>query len=126
MGGVQTVRTEGAEELVILPRAEYDRLVAALEDAEDRAGARDFEAREAAGGADWLPWELAKRLRRGEHPLIIFREHRGLTQRALAKAAGTTPAQLSEIETGKKTGSVATLRRLADALGVTVDELLLP
>jgi DNA-binding XRE family transcriptional regulator len=126
MSGVQTVRTDGAEELVILPRAEYDRLVAAAEDALDSMAAKAFEAREAAGGADWLPWDLAKRLRRGEHPLIIFREHRRLTQRALARAAGMTPAQLSEIETGKKTGSVATLRRLADALGVTVDELLLP
>jgi DNA-binding XRE family transcriptional regulator len=124
MGGLQTVKTDGADELVILPRAEYDRLVAALEDAEDRASAKDFEAREAAGAVDWLPWDLAKRLRRGEHPLIIFREHRGLSQRALAKAVGMTPAQLSEIETGKKTGSVATLRRLADALGVTVDDLL--
>lgn len=34
-----------------------------------------------------------------------------------------TAAQLSEIEAGKKTGSVATLQKLARALGVTIDEL---
>lgn len=121
---VQTISTGGAEELVILPRATYDRLIADLEDAQDIASAKAFEAREAEGGADWLPWELAKRLRRGVHPVTIWREHRGLSQRALAAQAGMTAAQLSEIEGGKKTGSVATLRKLAGALLVTVDDLL--
>lgn len=122
MGSLQTITTQGADELVILPRADYDRLIAELEDAQDIASAKAFEAREAS--ADWLPWDLAKRLRRGEHPITIWREHRGLTQRALATAAGMTAAQLSEIESGKKTGSVMTLKRMADVLVVTVDELL--
>lgn len=126
MTRVQTINTGGADELVILPRATYDRLIADLEDAQDSAAARAFEAREAAGAADLLPWELAKQLRRGTHPVAVYREHRGFTQRALAAQVGMTPAQLSEIESGKKTGSVATLRKLADALGVKVDDLLVP
>ncbi len=123
MGDVQRIETKGADELVVLPRAAYERLIERTENAEDSAAARDFAARDAAGAADLLPWEMAKRLRR-EHPLTVWRDHRGFTQRALATVVGMTPAQLSEIESGKKTGSVATLRKLAAALGVTVDDLL--
>lgn len=124
MSSLQTISTGGVDELVVLPRATYDRLIADLEDAQDIAASKAFEAREAEGPIDWLPWEMAKRLRRGDHPVAVWREHRGHTQRALATQAGMTAAQLSEIEAGKKTGSVATLRKLAGVLGVTVDDLL--
>ncbi|WP_309611463.1 helix-turn-helix transcriptional regulator [Sphingomonas sp.] len=123
MSELQTINTGGADELVILPRATYDRLIADLEDAQDIASSHAFAAREAAGEVEWVPWEVVKRLRR-EHPLTVWREHRGFTQRGLAAKVSMTPAQLSEIEAGKKTGSVATLRKLANALGVTVDDLL--
>ena len=124
MGRTQTIKTDGASELVVMPRVEYDRLIAELEDAKDIASAKDFEAREAAGDVEFLPWELAKRLRQGEHPVTVWRDHRGLTQKALAEQAKMTAAQLSEIEKGKKSGSVATLQKLARALSLTVDELL--
>jgi DNA-binding XRE family transcriptional regulator len=124
MGDLQKIETNGAAELVVLARADYDRLIARLEDAEDSVSAKSFEAAEARGEIELLPWELAKRLRRGEHPVCVWRDHRGLTQRALASAAGMTAAQLSEIESGKKTGSVATLRKLANVLKLTVDDLL--
>jgi len=124
MGQTQTIITNGASELVIMPRSEYERLISDLEDAKDIASAKSFEAREASGDAEFLPWEMAKRLRRGEHRVAVWREHRGLTQKALAQQVKMTAAQLSEIENGKKTGSVATLHKLAKALDVTVDELL--
>ena len=126
MGRTQTIKTDGASELVVMPRVEYDRLIAELEDAKDIASAKDFEAREAAGDVEFLPWEMAKRLRQGEHPVTVWRDHRGLTQKALAARAKMTAAQLSEIEKGKKSGSVATLQKLARALSLTVDELLPP
>ena len=91
--------------------------------AQDITGAKEFEAAEARDGVEFLPWEMAKRLRRGEHPVAVWRDHRSLTQRALAAQVKMTAAQLSEIEAGKKTGSVATLQKLARALGVTIDEL---
>ena len=64
-----------------------------------------------------------RRLAAGEAPLRVWREHRGLTLRALAAAAGISPAMLSETETGKKEGSVRTLRSLAHALDVDLDDL---
>ena len=124
MSGLQKIATNGADELIVLSRADYERLIERIEDAEDLAHAKAFDAAYARGDVELLPLDLVKRLRRGEHPLTVWRDHRGFTQKALAAAARMTAAQLSEIENGKKTGSVATLQKLARALGVTVDELL--
>ncbi len=49
-----------------------------------------------------------------------LREARGLSQRALAEAAGISAAALSQIESGQTSPSVATLEKLADGLGIAV------
>ncbi|PZX21215.1 helix-turn-helix protein [Rhodobacter capsulatus] len=47
----------------------------------------------------------------------------GLTQAALAERSGVKRVTVAEIETGRKQGTIATLRALADALGVSLDDL---
>ena len=77
-----------------------------------------------AGGEDELiPSDYANRLLSGESPLRAYRALRGLTQAGLAARAGVNRVTVAEIETGRKQGSVATLRALAGALGVTLDDL---
>jgi len=49
-----------------------------------------------------------------------LRETRGLSLRALADAAGVSPATLSQIESAQTSPSVATLEKLADGLGLSV------
>lgn len=53
-----------------------------------------------------------------------LREAAGLSQNELARRAGVSQSGLSYIESGEKSPSVDTLLRIADALGVTVSELL--
>jgi len=53
-----------------------------------------------------------------------IRERRGLTQVALGQRAGIAPASISHFETGQRVPSLESLVKLADALGVSVDELL--
>ena len=48
---------------------------------------------------------------------------RGMTQRALADAAGVSPSYLAEIEAKRKPGSVEATRRLARALAVPMEHL---
>jgi transcriptional regulator with XRE-family HTH domain len=43
---------------------------------------------------------------------------------ALAEAAGIAQAYLSQIETGKREGTVDTYRKLAEALRISMDDLL--
>jgi len=53
------------------------------------------------------------------------RERKGWSQRALARQAGVRHAIISELETGKKTDTIGIiLKRLARALGISVDYLL--
>jgi DNA-binding XRE family transcriptional regulator len=56
-------------------------------------------------------------------PLAFWRRKRGLTQAQLAKTTGIAQGFLSEIEAGHKTGAVDALRRIASALGVSLDDI---
>lgn len=58
-----------------------------------------------------------------DHPVKIIRIHRGLTQAQLSKAAGISRPYLTEIETGKKDGSIRAMKALAKALNVSVGDL---
>ncbi|WP_228030348.1 helix-turn-helix domain-containing protein [Gimesia benthica] len=53
-----------------------------------------------------------------------IRENRGLSQSELAEKAGFQPSAISHFETGRRSPSFDNLRRLADALNVTIDFLL--
>jgi DNA-binding XRE family transcriptional regulator len=113
---------------VTLTRADFEALLVAAENAQDVAAFNERRAREAQMGkdaarADDLPVELVERLLAGESPVRIWREHRGMTQRALAQAAGVSTAYLSEIESGAKPGSVAALRKIGRILAVRMEEL---
>ncbi len=66
-----------------------------------------------------LPPEILDQLMaRQESPLKIIRKHRGLTQKELADLTGISRPYLTEIETGKKDGSIRAMKTLADALRV--------
>jgi antitoxin component HigA of HigAB toxin-antitoxin module len=116
-------------ETVTLPRVEYEALLNRLEDAEDVSAIEAFRARVAVVGFEeatknYLPAELAWRILDGEHPIRVWREHRGLTATALAKKAGIPQSYLSDIESRKKPGSIDAYARLSVALGVTMDDLI--
>ena len=111
-------------ETVTITRAEYDRLCAAAQDFADLQAALAVRASIEAGTEELLPAAVADRLIDGESPLRVWCEHRALSQSALAHAAGVNRVQVADIEAARATGSARTLRALADALGVTVDDLL--
>ena len=106
---------------VTLSRSEYEALRGRLEDLEDTLQLREFEARDDRG--DCLPATLVNRMLGGEHPVRIWREFRGLSMQDLAAKSGVVQSYLSEIETGKKPGSLAAMKAVAEALGVTIDDL---
>lgn len=108
---------------VTLSRADYEALAEMVADAQDLADADAVKARLAAGETEAFPFELPERVLDGDHPVTVFREHRGFTARGLAEAAGVAPSYLSEIENGKKPGSLDTIARIASALKVPLDLL---
>jgi len=52
------------------------------------------------------------------------REERGISLRTVARRVGISPSALSQIETGKMSPSVTTLRALAVELSLSLDEVL--
>src|SRR5215212_67563 len=89
---VQFIHTPSGDDLAVLPRSEYDRLVTlAAEAQEDAAASRIVrnstralrEEREVA-----LPKAVADRLANGENAVRVLREWRDMIQGALAVAAG--------------------------------------
>ncbi len=116
---VQVIRRNGKREWAVIPYDEYERLRDAAELAEDAELARKALER----NEEFFPVEVVDRLLGGENPIRVFRNHRGMTQRQLAKDVGIDPAYLSQIETGKRTGSTRVLRAIATALGVDLDDI---
>lgn len=107
-------------EMVTIPREEYDRLVAAAEDLADLRLVEAFQT----SGQDGVPSEFVHRMLDGESLLKLWREHRGFSQNELARLSGVNRVQIGDIEDRGKTGSVATLKKLSRALGIRVDDLL--
>lgn len=115
----QIIRTPAGEELVVLPRSEYDAMITALEEAaEDAADAAIGVERLAeitAGAATKMtPAESAATL----GYLRSARRARGMTQQQLAEICGITQGALSDIESGRRNGSPAVMLKLAQALDV--------
>lgn len=125
---VQIITTPSGEELVVLPRIEFERLAAAagaaLDNAEDIRTAESILGRIARGEEEVFPAEVVNAIIDGINPVKVLREYRGSTQKDLAAAAGINAMYLSQIERGERTGSMATLKALAKALRVDMDLLL--
>ena len=115
--------TIDGEDFVALSREAYDRLVEAAEDAADSVAIARFEQRLAAGEEEFVPSAMVDRILAGENLVRVWREHRGLTVSALAEMAGIAQPYLSQIETGKREGTLATMKKIADALRVKLDDL---
>jgi DNA-binding XRE family transcriptional regulator len=69
------------------------------------------------------PAELVFAIAEGKNPVFAYREHQALTQQQLADKAGVSRVMISEIESGKKDGSIKTIKALAKALNVDIDDL---
>lgn len=116
-----TERPDQNSEMVTIPRAEYEALRTAVDALEDASAVAAYRA---TRGEESVPMAVADRLIEGENPLRVWRRHRGMTQRALAAAIGIGAAHVSEIESGKKDGSVRVIKAAAEILDVDVDDLL--
>lgn len=113
------------EDTVTISRAEYERLLEAAEELEDIAALDAANARLAAGKDELVPAAFANRIIDGESPVRVYRELRGLSVSELARQSGVNRVQIMDIESGRKTGSVATVAKLARALRVDVDDLVM-
>jgi DNA-binding XRE family transcriptional regulator len=122
----QIIRTPGGEELVVLPRAEYQALLdRADHDAEDAEDLAIYDARKAelAAGGVVLPPEISAAILRGDSRLKAIRSWRAETQTQLTVKTGIGQGYLSDLESGRRTGTPETISKLAQALNVPIEWL---
>ncbi len=122
MNAIRPIAT--TDDTVTLSKADYEALLEELEEALDRERLRQVEADLAAGRTEEIPLDMALALCDGANPIRTWRKYRGLTAGALAAQVGISKAYLSEIESGKKPGSVAVLSQIAKALNLDMDDLI--
>lgn len=113
-------------EMVTIPKNEYLRLKALEEDLADLQSVAEILQRLNVGEEELIPAAVVHRLLDGQAPLLVWREYRSLSQAELARRSGVNRVQIIDIEAGRKTGSVETLRKLASTLQIEIDDLVSP
>jgi len=120
---IQIIERDGKPEWAVLPYEEYLRLIKQAELLED---IRDFDAMSAAierGEEELIPAEVIHAILDGKNPIKVWREYRKLTQGQLADMVGISKPYLSQLETGKRTGTTDVLASIAQALDVSLEQV---
>ena len=100
-----------------------DKVVISLRDFENMLDVIAYDKTKTSP-EELFPAEFSAKLIKGENPLKAFRKYRRLSQAVLAEHARVPQGLISEIETRKKKGSINTLKALATALNVDIDDLI--
>ena len=119
-------RRRHAAKSQILPRKDYELLVAKASEADEDAGTARVVARarkEIASGGPLLPKDIVDRMANGENPVRVLRERRDVTQMYLSIKTSLSQGYISDIENGRSTGTAAALRPIANVLNVPLDLL---
>lgn len=117
---VQVITKDGAPEYAVLPYSDYQRL---LELAEETADVRAYDEA-LSSKQETVPQEVIVRLLRGDNPVTVWREYRGLSQATLAERAGLETPVIAMLEMGLDSGNSEELQEIAWALGVDLDDLI--
>lgn len=120
---VQIINKDGRPEWVVIPFEEYTRWIEETEMLQDVA-AYDAVKDALKKGEELIPSEVTFAILDGENPIRVWRNYRTITQQELAEEAGISKPYLSQIETGKRTGTAEVLAAIAHALGVTLNEII--
>ena len=125
MDDPQIIKTPSGDELVVLPRKDYDAMVEALAEAEEELAdisVLDRRKQErAASSVPDLPADLSKLLLQGRSLPAASRTWRAVTLSDLAANLAISESLLASIESGRKRGDTLLMKKLAKALDVPVE-----
>jgi DNA-binding XRE family transcriptional regulator len=111
---VQRIKVAG-EYYILMPYEEYLSLAKA-----SKTLSSSFPDTVDAPELDGRPPEFED----GRSALRVWRNFRGMTANELAHECGCSPSMVTQVEIGQRRGAPALWRAFADALGVTVDDIL--
>ncbi len=111
-------------EIAILPRKDYEALAAKAREADEDIGTARLVARarkEIATGMPLIPKEVVDIIVGGENSLRVLRRWRGKTQLYISHKTNIGQGYISDLESGRRRGTTAALKKIADALKVPLD-----
>src|SRR3974390_3333218 len=79
--------------------------------------------KEITAGAPLIPKKFVDRISNGENALRVLREWRDMTQLYLSFKTGIGQGYISDLESGRRKGTTAALKKIADAMNVPLDLL---
>jgi Helix-turn-helix len=111
-------------EVAILPRKDYEALAAKAQEADEDIGTVRLVVRarkEIVAGAPLISEEIVDRIITGENALRVLREWRGKTQLDISYKTNIGQGYISDLESGRRKGTTAALKKIADVLKVPLD-----
>ena len=111
-------------EIAILPRKDYEALAAKAREADEDIGTARLVARarkEITAGMPLIPKEVVDKIVGGENALRVLRKWRGKTQLYISHKTDIGQGYISDLESGRRKGTTAALKKIADALKVPLD-----
>ena len=117
---VQFIEQNGTKQYAIVPADTYALL---LEKAEMFDDIKAYDEAMANDNEELIPAEIVYRLLGGENKIKVWREYRNMSQTDLAGRSGVAQAAIAQMEGGKRTGSIASLKKIAEALSLDLDDL---
>ncbi len=111
-------------EVAILPRKDYEALAAKAQEVDEDLGTARIVARarkEIAAGMPLIPKEVVDRIARGDNALRALRQRRGKTQLYISHKTNIGQGYISDLERGRRKGTIAALKKIADVLKVPLD-----
>lgn len=121
---IQIIEKNGKPEWAVIPFKEYEKIQAALENAED---IKDIEKNLKAiqeGKEITVPGEVTFAILDGTNPIRAWREHKQIKLSQLSKKVGISSAYLSQIENGKRNPTIDKLKVIARELSIDIEMLI--
>jgi DNA-binding XRE family transcriptional regulator len=116
---VQFIESKGHRQYAIVPIDLYNDLLEKAELLEDIAAYEKAKLDD----DELIPSEIVNRLIDGENKIKVWREYRRLSQSVLAEKVHMAQASIAQMEAGKRIGSIAALKKIAEALQLDLDDL---
>lgn len=118
------VMTLKGEKYAVLPFAMWEKIQEMLEDLQDIADCNEIRAKVERGESEYMPASVVHAIIHGENPIKVYREYRGFTQAELAEKAALSVDMIKKIEGGKSDGSIKSLKAIAKALNVDIEDII--
>lgn len=103
--------------------AKEEALKGKVKEMQNIADTKEISAKIASGEMECFPESLVSAIIHSKNKIKAFREYRKITQAELAEKSGVSIHQIRKIEAGKSEGSVKTLKAIAKALSLDLEDI---